>query len=142
MMQFMMGRYGSDAFSFFMMIVGFMLQILGSILRLHPVRWAGLLLFFLMFARIFSRNIPKRQRENEKFLQIKNRILNWNYFRKQKKQGTYTYSQREQQSNGKKGVVYAYYHCPSCKQQIRVPAGKGKIRVTCPKCKTKFEMYT
>lgn len=141
-MNFMQGRYGNDQLSVFMMILAFVLQLLGRILRIQPIHWVGLLLFFLMMARVLSRNISKRQRENEKFLHMKNRILNWNYFRKQKKQGTYTYSQEEQQKNGKKGVVYAYYYCPSCKQQIRVPSGKGTVRVTCPKCKTKFEMHT
>lgn len=142
MMQFMQGRYGNDALSVFMMIAGFILQIVGRLFRLPYIHWAGLLLFLLMLFRVFSRNIPRRQVENQKFIQIKNRILNWNYFRKQKRQGTYTYSRRERQSNGKRGVVYAYYYCPSCKQQIRIPSGKGNVRVTCPKCKTKFQMHT
>ena len=86
MMQFMQGRYGNDALSVFMMIAGFILQIVGRLFRLPYIHWAGLLLFLLMLFRVFSRNIPRRQVENQKFIQIKNRILNWNYFRKQKRQ--------------------------------------------------------
>ena len=40
------------------------------------------------------------------------------------------------------GELRAYKHvrCTSCKQKMRVPRGKGKLRVTCPKCRTKFEV--
>lgn len=37
---------------------------------------------------------------------------------------------------------YKYFHCPNCKQKLRVPRGKGKIRVTCSKCGTQFEKKT
>ena len=32
----------------------------------------------------------------------------------------------------------AVYTCPSCGQKIRIPRGKGKIEIDCPKCHTKF----
>lgn len=38
--------------------------------------------------------------------------------------------------------MYKYFHCPSCRQKLRVPRGKGKIRVTCSKCGTQFEKRT
>lgn len=36
--------------------------------------------------------------------------------------------------------VYAFFKCPSCGQTVRVPAGKGHIQITCPKCKSKFKV--
>lgn len=33
---------------------------------------------------------------------------------------------------------YALFSCPNCKKRLRVPAGKGRIQLTCPICKTKF----
>ena len=33
---------------------------------------------------------------------------------------------------------YHYYRCPQCGQQLRVPRGRGKISITCPKCGHQF----
>ena len=33
---------------------------------------------------------------------------------------------------------HRYFDCPRCHQTIRVPRGKGKIAITCPKCREKF----
>jgi len=33
---------------------------------------------------------------------------------------------------------HRYYSCPRCRQPVRVPRGKGKISITCPKCSEKF----
>ena len=33
---------------------------------------------------------------------------------------------------------HRYFSCPRCRQTVRVPRGKGKISITCPKCKEKF----
>ncbi|MGI6721217.1 MAG: hypothetical protein ACOX4I_01465 [Anaerovoracaceae bacterium] len=142
-MGFFRGRYGNDQLGIFLFIVSFAIEIIGMLTHIRIIYYAGIIIFVFMFARMFSRNIYKRQAENEKFLNIRNRILNWNYFHKQKKRGTYTYSQKERSRNGKgREPVYCYFYCPSCKQQVRVPAGKGHVMVTCPRCKQKFETNT
>jgi hypothetical protein len=115
--------------------------------------------------RMFSRNISARVAENQKFINIRNRFANWRYFRQQKRGGrggynggysgqqgnTYygdfskSHEQAARENNRasrKGGTVYCYYYCPNCKQQVRVPAGKGKVRITCPRCEHKFETYS
>lgn len=34
--------------------------------------------------------------------------------------------------------TYRFLICPQCSQRLRVPRGKGKIRVTCTKCRNQF----
>ena len=75
------------------------------------------------YFRIFSRNVQKRYAENQAYLMKTYKIRNW--FQNQKN----IWQQRK---------VYHIYTCPSCKQKIRIPKGKGKIEVRCPKCGTTF----
>ena len=164
-MNFMRGRYGWDQLGMFLMIASFAIEILGRIFRSSIVYYIGLALFFWMLFRMFSRNISARVAENQKFINIRNRFANWRYFRQQKRggRGGYNGGYKGQQGNTyygdfsksheqaarennrasrKGGTVYCYYYCPNCKQQVRVPAGKGKVRITCPRCEHKFETYS
>ena len=148
-MNFFSGRYGNDQFGWFLFIASLIIEVIGMIvtrvtgvITFRFIYWIGVALFIYMVARIFSRNIPKRAAENEKYLAIRNRILNRRYFRQQRRNGTYTYNEKERSQNGRGGVVYCYFYCPSCKQQVRIPAGKGHVKVTCPKCREKFDAHT
>lgn len=38
------------------------------------------------------------------------------------------------------GKKYKYIKCKNCGQELRVPKGKGKIRVKCPRCKESQEI--
>lgn len=123
MQRFMAGRYGNDQLNQFIFIVAIISMVLEIITRQSLFYTLTLLLLILAYVRVFSRNINKRYEENMKFLQKKDAILN--KFRKQK----YYAAQRRN---------FHIYTCPQCKQKIRIPKGKGKISITCPKCKTSF----
>ena len=123
MQRFMAGRYGNDQLNQFIFIVAIISMVLEIITRQSLFYALTLVLLILAYVRVFSRNINKRYEENMKFLQKKDAILN--KFRKQK----YYAAQRRN---------FHIYTCPQCKQKIRIPKGKGKISITCPKCRTSF----
>lgn len=123
MQRFMAGRYGNDQLNQFIFIVVIISMVLEIITRQSLFYTLTLVLLILAYVRVFSRNINKRYEENMKFLQKKDAILN--KFRRQK----YYAAQRRN---------FHIYTCPQCKQKIRIPKGKGKISITCPKCRTSF----
>lgn len=120
MRRFMYGRYGVDQLNIFLLVAAVVLNVIAMILsRLGAVcRVIGMLvsliaygfLFFYLF-RFLSRNLEKRILENRRYLTWKSKIL-------------------DRQNR--------YYRCPNCKQTVRVPKGRGKICIKCPKCSEKF----
>lgn len=121
--KFMIGRYGVDDLSRFLLCVLLVLCITNFFLRnslLNLLITAGMI---YLYFRMFSKNYSKRYQENQWFLTRKNESLN--FFRRQK-------SLTEQRKK------FRIYTCPSCRQKIRIPKGHGKVQVTCPKCRTEF----
>ena len=120
MRRFLYGRYGVDQLNIFLLVAAVVLSVIAMILsRLGAVcRIIGALvslisygfLIFYLF-RFLSRNLEKRILENRRYLTWKSRIL-------------------DRQNR--------YYRCPNCKQTVRVPKGRGKICIKCPKCSEKF----
>ena len=115
MRRFMMGRYGSDKLNTALLMTGVVICLISAIVPFALVKLIAMALCYgLMFwaiSRMFSRNTYKRYQENRKYLQFLERI---------------------------KDRQHRYYDCPRCRQQVRVPRGKGKISITCPKCREKF----
>ena len=114
MRRFMDGRYGHDRLNMTMLVVGCVL----CFVQIFVPSGVGVILTILSEAllilsllRCFSRNTYKRYNENRKFLLLIDRI---------------------------KDRTHRYYACPKCRQTVRVPKGKGKIAITCPKCREKF----
>lgn len=122
--RFMMGRYGVDSLNKFLLGCSVALLVLSMFTRRGNMLYSfALLLLLICYVRMFSRNIQARYNENIKFYNMKNKFFG--FFKNQK-------SYMEQRKE------YHIYKCPTCKQKIRVPRGKGKIAITCPKCKTEF----
>ena len=125
--RFMQGRHGADQLSNFLVIAALVLVVLEIFIPIPRVRHAmnSLGVGFILFSyfRMFSRNHARRYEENEWFLKYYNRVRFW--------------------WNGKKArsaqrKTHRIFKCPSCRQSIRVPKGKGKIAITCPKCRKEF----
>lgn len=118
----MQGRYGMDDLSRFLSMAALILIVLSAFLRssfLNILVWAVL---FYCYYRMFSKNIAGRYAENQKFLNLK-------YQLRSKKFGGFA---------ANKDNTKRIFKCPTCGQKVRVPKGKGKISIHCPKCGTDF----
>ncbi len=130
-MQFMQGRYGVDQLSNFLISAAVIIALIGMFVRVPAMNIICWILIIIGYVRIFSKNINKRYAENQKFLDITFGIRN--AFAKVKYRMKYGKQSSE---------PYYIYKCKKCGQKIRIPKGKGKIMVTCPKCKYQFKKYS
>ncbi len=121
--KFMQGRYGVDSLSRFLSIVLLVIIILGMFIRIPLSGTITLVILVILYWRMFSRNISKRYEENQKFLQIRDKLL-----------GRFS----DFGSNMSQMKDYHIYKCPRCNQKIRIPRGKGHIMVRCPRCGYEF----
>lgn len=117
--RFMMGRYGTDKLNMYILGAGVVCSLLGLFIPVNLVRLflstASYALMIWAIFRTFSRNTYKRYQENRKFLMLLTRF---------------------------KDRQHRYFDCPRCRQSVRVPRGKGKIMITCPKCGERFQKKT
>ena len=113
--RFMEGRYGTDKLSMFLLRTALVLMLIDIFLPTGFIKlicWSGsYLLMIWAVIRTLSRNTYKRYEENRKFLQFFEAL---------------------------KDREHRYFDCPKCRQRVRVPRGKGKISISCPRCKEKF----
>lgn len=120
----MQGRYGVDDFSRFLITASIVLILLAGIIKNNFVNVAALAIVGFAYYRILSKNHFKCSVQNQKYLRLKNkvtgRIKMYRDIIKQRK-------------------IHRIYKCPNCKQRLRIPKGKGKVEITCPKCSAKFK---
>ncbi|MCD7825421.1 MAG: hypothetical protein LUH14_05610 [Clostridiaceae bacterium] len=125
--RFMQGRYGGDQYGNFLVILAVVILVIEFFIPNYFVKnilnAIALLLLCYSYFRIFSRNYQKRYAENQKYLQkyyaLRNALL-------------------KRKNRAAQRKTHRIFKCPSCKQAIRVPKGKGKIAIVCPKCNTEF----
>lgn len=120
---FMYGRYGNDQLNVALTIFGCVLTLILSFLRLpFIVRYICYIPYFIALFRALSKNIAARQTENQKFMKVS---APWRKYLAEK--------MRQYQDKNHK-----YYHCPQCHNVLRVPKGRGKIKISCPHCQKEF----
>ena len=129
--RFMLGRRGIDELEKFIGIV--VLIFLALYIWLHSGICYYIVIIGIVYGlfRMFSTNIPKRYRENEKYLEIKN-----SFIKPKSKNG---YNETHSNESYRADMQHMYFNCPVCGQKMRAPKGKGRIRVRCPKCGKMFE---
>lgn len=121
--QFMYGRNGLDNLARTCNTIAIVLLVINLFAQSRIVYLLWLVFFFYACFRVYSRNIPKRYAENQKFLSMIEGT------RRNAKLVKLQWRDRK---------VSRYYTCKSCHQQIRVPKGKGRIEIRCPKCGERF----
>lgn len=114
--RFMAGRYGQrDKLNSLLLWSSVICVVLSLVMPWRPVSLglavAAYALMGYSIFRTFSRNTYKRYRENRRYMHLLERI--WDR-------------------------QHRYYTCPRCRQSVRVPKGKGKIAIACPRCREKF----
>lgn len=120
----MRGRYGADELGNVAVGISIVLLVINAFAHTRVLSVIALALAIYSCWRMSSKGIAKRRAENRAFLKLIGpaaRLL-----------------------RNPKGAIdehrtYRHLTCPSCGQQMRVPRGKGKMRVTCPKCHQKFD---
>ncbi len=120
---FRRGRYGNDFLNFTLLIASLIFWVVNIFLR--NVALAVLINCLLIYCtyRSLSKNVWTRQKENMRFLDATKdiranyKVIKMNFTDKKSK----------------------YFICPNCKQIVKVPKGKGKIEISCPRCKNKFD---
>lgn len=121
--RFMTGRYGVDQLSRLYLVLTLVLLVLSMITKLPIFYGLAIILLIYMYYRMFSKNTTKMYAQNQKYLNMRYQIVvKWNNAKKH-------FAQRKE---------YRFYRCPKCHQKVRVPRGKRKICITCPKCRNEF----
>ena len=119
----MQGRYGADQMGQMLSAVSMVFLIISLFSRNQAWFLLAVIGIVYNYFRMFSKNISKRYAENQKYLKMTAGI---------RRKLASLKSQLAQRK------IYHIYRCPGCKQKIRVPRGRGKIEIRCPKCNTRF----
>lgn len=125
--RFMYGRNGGDYLGMTTLCVAILLDVVGVFIKQDTVYVVLRILTTVLLAwtlfRMFSRNLQKRRAENAWFM---NKFF-------------YPVSNRFRQAKQQKmDKDHKYFTCPGCRTVCRVPKGKGKIVITCPKCRNQI----
>jgi flagellar biosynthesis component FlhA len=122
--QWMQGRYGSDQLGKLLLVLSLACIVLSLIPNLSLLALVGLAILVICYWRLFSKRVDKRYQENLHYLRATAGI------RRRARKVRKRYANRK---------VYAYMKCPQCHQKMRVPKGKGTVRIVCPSCKKEFQ---
>ena len=114
--RFMYGRYGNDSLNTALMILSIILIFLSALPYCDILYAVAAVLWGFTIFRMFSRNITKRRQELQKYQSIVSKLKR-------------RFADRK---------THRYFKCKNCKTVLRVPKGKGKIKISCPKCHTEI----
>jgi len=123
--KWMVGRNGADEMSMAAVYVALLLVIINIFAKNMVLSIIALLLLAFAVWRMTSKNVAKRREENRAFATKMGPLRPW---------------LRDPSAAFAENRNYKHLKCPECGQPMRVPRGKGRLRVTCPKCHAKTEI--
>lgn len=145
MQDFMNGRRGVDELTTALGALSMVLALIGSIFSLSPLGWIALIIVAVALFRAFSTNIAARERENDMFRELTAKLPFGQGGASHAGSGSrgsasdFDRKKRTAQKMWENRKTTMYFKCKNCGQMLSVPRGKGRIRVTCPRCGTKVE---
>lgn len=125
--RFAKDRYGGDQLSLALLILSVLLTLVGHLTKLYLFIFISYILLIISVYRIFSKNIHKRRMGNYKFSIYISPIYS---------------KYKNIQKRFRERKTHKFFKCPDCQSKLRLPKGKGRIIITCPKCNNKFEKRT
>ena len=154
--KFMKGRYGADELTIALGVAGLIIALVASLARMQWLTWVAIFIIVVGILRGLSKNIDARRKENDGFISATAKVPGLNKFVASLSGGKTTAqsasaaaknmskdeldrAKRTAKKMWKERKTSAFLKCPNCGQILSVPKGKGKIRVTCPKCHAKME---
>ncbi len=148
MNDFMKGRNGADELTIVMGFAGIVIAMIGSMTRIQWLSWIAIAVIVIGVLRGLSKNTDARRKENKAFVAATANVPGLGKFVASLGGGAaaastskedFERAKRTAKKMWKGRKTTAYLKCPNCGQMLSVPKGKGKIRVTCPKCHAKME---
>lgn len=161
MQNFMRDRYGADELTTVLGMGGMLLALIGSLFQLDALMWVALTVVVVALVRALSKNNDARLRENRAFMTFAEKIPGVRTLvhhlsasvgapggaqtgTRRDPGADAAHAERERAMRTAKQMwskrkTSRFLKCPTCGQMLSVPKGKGKLRVTCPKCHTKME---
>lgn len=123
--EWMRGRRGPDDIVYASIYLAFIVVVVNIFAHAAWLGWLALALIVYAGFRIQSKNLGARSKENAAFLKAIGPLRPW---------------LQNPKAAAAEAKQFKHVKCSHCGQKVRVPRGKGKLRVTCPKCREKFEV--
>ena len=122
-------RCGLDELNNFIMLIGFIFVLIALFTHKWVFVLIGAVLVALCYMRVFSTKLDKRRAENDFYMRYMGKVVEFTEYIK---------LVVRMKIRSVKDKEYVYFVCGTCKQVIRVPKGKNKISIRCPKCSSTF----
>ena len=140
---FFSGRNGADELSVTLVVISVIVFLAAPIFDEKYIQGIFLLLggilFVLGLLRSLSTNIGKRRHENQVFLDLfRSETQEEKERRKREEEEKRERDKLRKERRKEEEKTHAFFRCPQCGKELRVPKGKGKIKIRCPNCSHEF----